>query len=67
MKQLPSEVKKQRSREVTLAVDSWVDVYRLLVGSSERCCVVDCAADGVHLVAHNKTHAQASHVWVVWG
>ena len=67
MKQLPSEVKKQRSREVTLAVDSWVDVYHHLVGSTERCCVVDRAADGVHLVAHNKTYAQVNHVWVGWG
>ncbi|KAL4457896.1 hypothetical protein ABPG75_012761 [Micractinium tetrahymenae] len=58
MKQLPSEVKKARSREVTAVVDSWADVYARLVGRTERCCVVDRAADGVHLVAHNKTYAQ---------
>ena len=60
MKQLPSEVKKQRSREVTAEVESWgAGVYAHLVGCVERCCVVDTAADGVHLVAHNKTYAQA--------
>lgn len=59
MKQLPSEVKKQRSREVTAAVEAWgAEVYQHLVGCVERCCVVDTAADGVHLVAHNKTYAQ---------
>ncbi|PRW56296.1 threonylcarbamoyladenosine tRNA methylthiotransferase [Chlorella sorokiniana] len=59
MKQLPSEVKKQRSREVTAAVEAWgADVYQHLVGCVERCCVVDTAADGMHLVAHNKTYAQ---------
>lgn len=59
MKQLPSEVKKQRSREVTAAVEAWgAAVYQHLVGCVERCCVVDTAADGVHLVAHNKTYAQ---------
>ncbi|KAL4424994.1 hypothetical protein ABPG77_002879 [Micractinium sp. CCAP 211/92] len=58
MKQLPSEVKKARSREVTAAVDGWADAYSHLVGRTERCCVVDRAADGVHLVAHNKTYAQ---------
>lgn len=59
MKQLPSEVKKQRSREVTAAVEAWgAEVHQHLVGCVERCCVVDTAADGVHLVAHNKTYAQ---------
>ena len=58
MKKVPSEVVKQRSREVTREVDSWVDAYSHLAGTTQRCCVVDLAADGTHLVAHTKTYAQ---------
>lgn len=59
MKQLPSALKKQRSREVTAAVEGWgAGVYQHLVGAVQRCCVVDRAADGRHLVAHNKSYAQ---------
>lgn len=58
MKKVPSAVVKQRSREVTREVDSWVDAYAHLAGTTQRCCVVDLAADGIHLVAHTKTYAQ---------
>jgi threonylcarbamoyladenosine tRNA methylthiotransferase CDKAL1 len=58
MQRVPTAVVKQRSREVTALVDSWAGVYDGLVGTTHRCCVVDTAADGVHLVAHNKTYAQ---------
>lgn len=58
MKQLPNKVKKERSREVSVLVDSWTDVYAYLVGTTQRCCVVDVAADGRHLVAHSKSYTQ---------
>ncbi len=61
MKKVPSHVVKQRSRAVTALAESWVNVYAHLVGTTQRCCVVDIAADGVHLVAHTKTYAQASN------
>lgn len=60
MKKVPSQTVKQRSREVTSLLESWTDAYVHLVGTVQRCCVVDTAADGVHLVAHNKTYAQVS-------
>ncbi|GAB4820559.1 hypothetical protein N2152v2_007605 [Parachlorella kessleri] len=58
MKKVPSHVVKQRSREVTALVESWTDVYTHLVGTTQRCCCVDVAADGVHVVAHTKHYAQ---------
>lgn len=64
MKRLPTEVVKRRSREVSAEVDSWGDVYDRLVGSMQRCCVVEPAADGVHLVAHCKSYTQ---VWPLGG
>ena len=58
MKKVPSQAVKARSREVTALVESWTDAYAHLVGTTQRCCVVDTAADGVHLVAHTKTYTQ---------
>ncbi len=59
MKRLPSEVVKARSRELSALVDSWADVYTPLVGTRQRVCVVDTAADGHHLVGHTKNYTQA--------
>ncbi|EFN58477.1 hypothetical protein CHLNCDRAFT_19538, partial [Chlorella variabilis] len=58
MRRVPTAVVKQRSREVTAAVESWCGSYSGLVGATQRCCVVDTAADGVHAVAHNKAYTQ---------
>lgn len=58
MAKVPTQVVKARSREVTALVDSWEDAYQHLVGTAQRCWVVDVAADGHHLVGHTKTYAQ---------
>ena len=61
MKRLPTQVAKQRSREVTASVEGWAGsdgMYAALVGSVQRCCVVDTAADGVHLVGHSRSYTQ---------
>ena len=58
--QVPSSIVKQRSREVTALVESFTDVHDALVGTLQRVCVVDTAADGVSLVAHTSCHVQAS-------
>lgn len=56
--QVPTAVVKQRSRETTVVVEGWQDVYAGLVGQRHRCTVVDVAADGVHLVGHTKSYTQ---------
>ena len=58
--QLPNGVAKARSRELTRLVDSFSGCHDDLVGTVQRCTVVDTAADGVHLVGHTKCYAQAS-------
>ena len=60
MKRVPTEIVKRRSREVTALAESWGEVYRGLIGPNIRCCVVDRAADGHHLVAHSKSYCQVS-------
>ena len=56
---MPRSIVKARSRRLTLLVDSFVDSYHSLVGTTQRVCVTDTAADGHHLVAHTKTYCQA--------
>ena len=58
--QLPNGVAKARSRELTRLVDSFSGCHDDLVGTVQRCTVVDTAADGVHLVGHTKCYAQVS-------
>ena len=49
---------KARSRRLTALVDSFTDSFDSLVGSLQRVCVTDTAADGHHLVAHTKNYCQ---------
>lgn len=49
MQKVPTQIVKNRSREITAEVDRWDDVYTHLVGTKQRCWVVDVAADGVNL------------------
>jgi threonylcarbamoyladenosine tRNA methylthiotransferase CDKAL1 len=58
MKRVPTSVVKARSRRLAALVDTFPGVYARLVGSVQRCCVVDLAADGHKLVAHSKSYAQ---------
>ncbi len=58
--QLPNGVAKARSRALTALVDGFGDCYQRLVGSLQRVCVVELAADGRHLVGHTKSYIQAS-------
>lgn len=60
MKRVDTSVVKARSRRVSALVDGFSDVYAPLVGSRQRCCVVDTAADGTHLVGHSRSYCQAS-------
>ncbi|EIE26794.1 hypothetical protein COCSUDRAFT_35241 [Coccomyxa subellipsoidea C-169] len=58
MKKLPNGVAKARSRALTALVDGFGDCYQRLVGSLQRVCVVELAADGRHLVGHTKSYIQ---------
>lgn len=58
MKRVLTQTVKQRSREVTALVEGWVDVHKHLIGTVQKCCVVDVAADSVHLVGHTKEYTQ---------
>jgi hypothetical protein len=48
----------RRSREISALVESWKDSYAPLVGSLQRCSVVDIAADSASLVGHTKAYTQ---------
>lgn len=59
MKRVASSTVKGRSRALTALVEGWGSaVYAHLVGSRQRCWVVDTAADGHHLVGHTKSYIQ---------
>ncbi len=58
MRRVPTAVVKARSRRLTTLVDSLGGLFDGLVGSVQRVCVVDTAADGHHLVGHTKAYAQ---------
>lgn len=58
MRKVPTDIVKARSREITAEVEAWTDSYAGMVGSAQRCCVVEFAADGVSLVAHTKSYTQ---------
>ncbi|BDA40551.1 probable threonylcarbamoyladenosine tRNA methylthiotransferase at N-terminal half [Coccomyxa sp. Obi] len=58
MKKLPNGVAKARSRALTVLVDSFTDCYERLVGTLQRVCVVEMAADGRRFVGHTKSYTQ---------
>jgi hypothetical protein len=39
-------------------VETWTDAYTALVGTVQRCSVVEVAADGASLVGHTKSYTQ---------
>jgi len=68
--QLPHSIVKARSRRLTTLVDSFTASYHYLVGTVQRVCVTDTAADGHHLVAHTKSYVQvlvlpSEQIWTV--
>ncbi|KAM3360837.1 threonylcarbamoyladenosine tRNA methylthiotransferase isoform X1 [Capsicum galapagoense] len=57
MKKVPSNVVKQRSRELTAVFESFTP-YTGMEGKIERIWITDIASDGVHLVGHTKGYIQ---------
>eukprot|EP01006_Ploeotia_vitrea_P013386 TRINITY_DN35065_c0_g1_i1.p1 TRINITY_DN35065_c0_g1~~TRINITY_DN35065_c0_g1_i1.p1 ORF type:complete len:545 (+),score=55.37 TRINITY_DN35065_c0_g1_i1:45-1679(+) len=57
MKQLPSEVKKDRSRRLTTFFESYT-CYDHMVGTVQRVWITEHAHDGFHLVGHTKNYVQ---------
>ncbi|XP_059280525.1 uncharacterized protein LOC132034252 [Lycium ferocissimum] len=57
MKKVPSNVVKQRSRELTAVFESFTP-YTGMDGKVERIWITDIASDGVHLVGHTKGYIQ---------
>lgn len=57
MKKVPSNVVKQRSRELTAVFESFTP-YTGMEGKVERVWISDIASDGVHLVGHTKGYIQ---------
>jgi len=58
MKKVPSQVVKARSRALSALVEGFGEAEAAHVGRTERCWVVDTAADGCRLVAHTKSYLQ---------
>ena len=48
---------------MTALVESFTDAHAELVGTTQRVCVVDVAADGTSLVAHTSQYKQACPIW----
>ncbi|XP_051139565.1 uncharacterized protein LOC127257225 [Andrographis paniculata] len=57
MKKVPSNVVKQRSRELTKIFESFTP-YDGMEGKIERIWITDIATDGSHLVGHTKGYIQ---------
>ncbi|XP_049381011.1 uncharacterized protein LOC125845529 isoform X2 [Solanum stenotomum] len=57
MKKVPSNVVKQRSRELTAVFESFTP-YTGVEGKVERIWITDIASDGIHLVGHTKGYIQ---------
>ncbi|CAK7344837.1 unnamed protein product [Dovyalis caffra] len=57
MKKVPSNVVKQRSRELTSVFEAF-DPYNGMEGRVERIWITDIATDGIHLVGHTKSYVQ---------
>ena len=58
MRKVPTKTVKARSRAVSALVNGFADAHAHLVGTVQRVAVVEEAADGVHLVGHNKAYEQ---------
>uniref|UniRef100_A0A7S1T7V2 Threonylcarbamoyladenosine tRNA methylthiotransferase n=1 Tax=Tetraselmis chuii TaxID=63592 RepID=A0A7S1T7V2_9CHLO len=58
MKKVATQVVKARSRELSALVESFGEAEARFVGRTERCSVVDTAADGHSLVGHTKAYLQ---------
>jgi hypothetical protein len=56
--QLPNGVAKARSRALTALVDGFGNCYKHLVGSLQRVCIVELAADGRRSVGHTTSYIQ---------
>ncbi|KAI9383634.1 hypothetical protein POPTR_013G107800v4 [Populus trichocarpa] len=57
MKKVPSNIVKQRSRELTSVFEAFTP-YNGMEGRVERIWITDIAADGIHLVGHTKAYVQ---------
>ncbi|KAF9670608.1 hypothetical protein SADUNF_Sadunf13G0086600 [Salix dunnii] len=57
MKKVPSNIVKQRSRELTSVFEAFTP-YNGMEGRVERIWITDIATDGVHLVGHTKAYVQ---------
>ncbi|WIA30265.1 hypothetical protein OEZ86_000355 [Tetradesmus obliquus] len=58
MKRVPTQVVKERSRQLTKLTDGFSSSCEGLVGSVQRCWVTDVASDGHKLTAHTKNYTQ---------
>ena len=58
MRKVPTKTVKSRSRAVSALVNGFDDAHANLVGTVQRVAIVEMAADGHHLVGHNKAYAQ---------
>ncbi|KAJ6757888.1 RADICAL SAM PROTEINS [Salix koriyanagi] len=57
MKKVPSNIVKQRSRELTSVFEAFTP-YNGMEGRVERIWITDIATDGIHLVGHTKAYVQ---------
>ncbi|XP_010521157.1 PREDICTED: threonylcarbamoyladenosine tRNA methylthiotransferase [Tarenaya hassleriana] len=57
MKKVPSNIVKQRSRELTNVFEAFTP-YTEMVGREERIWITEIATDGVNLVGHTKGYIQ---------
>ncbi|KAI9200467.1 hypothetical protein LWI28_008402 [Acer negundo] len=57
MKKVPSNVVKNRSRELTSVFEAFTP-YNGMEGKVERIWITDIATDGIHLVGHTKGYIQ---------
>jgi hypothetical protein len=60
---VPSAVKKERSRQLSVLVDGFTSSSSRLVGSRQLVDVVEVAADGHHLVGHTDNYTQVQREW----
>eukprot|EP00878_Enallax_costatus_P043482 GHUV01051477.1.p1 GENE.GHUV01051477.1~~GHUV01051477.1.p1 ORF type:complete len:377 (+),score=85.49 GHUV01051477.1:1219-2349(+) len=58
MKRVPTQLVKERSRELSRLVETFTGPCAALLGSRQRVWVTDTAADGHHLVGHTKNYTQ---------
>lgn len=58
MKRVPTNIVKERSRQLSKLVETFTGSCATLLGSRQKVWVSDTAADGHHLVGHTKTYTQ---------